>query len=1164
MIGSGKPPSKISEINKLIEGLQGRLLNNNASDEESEFLSRTLEELKARLKELYVGEVEGKLLGDGCQPGENQQENLQKNLQENISEQKRAYEALRNSEAELKLVADGVPLLISHVSSDLKYLFVNQPYADWFHLPKEKIIGRHISEILSPEGYEESKPCIKKVLSGEKATYNLVVQRDGLPHSLDVAFIPQLDEKGVVRSYYTITQDITERKRIEDELRRSEEKSRHLIKYAPTGIYEVDFHGPKFKDVNDVLCQYLGYTREELLSMNPLDLLDDKSKIIFQERIKKKLAGEEIDDSVEYAVKTKAGREYYVILRMRFTYKDGKPEGAVVIAHDVTERRRTEEALRCSKERFDFAMEATRDGLWDWDIQSGSVYYSPGYFTMLGYAADEFEPRVESWLGLVHPDDRENALLANQDCIEGRCENFEVEFRMRTRDGDWKWILGRGRAAARDSLGKAIRLVGTHADITERKQAEQALKESNQRFRDAIDNFPNVFVIYDADRRIQFVNSKGLDIMGLLEQDMIGRKDEEIFPPEMINSYLPALKRAVEIKMPQTIERTRTASMGGQVVIIDIIPLLDESGSIRRILGLSHDITERKRMEEDLRKARDELELRVAERTAELSLAKEDLEIMNEELQVELEQHRRLEAELVKAKEAAEEASRAKAAFMANMSHELRTPMNAVLGMTSILLEEPLIPEHRDFIETIRNSGSSLLALINDVLDFSKLDREKTELELQIFDLRRCIEEAIDLVAAKASEKGLDLAYIFEKNAPEAIVSDPTRLRQVLANLLGNAVKFTDRGDIVVVVSVDTSDHEVHFKVTDTGIGIPQDQTDKLFLPFSQVESSLKRNYDGTGLGLAISKKLVEMMGGQIWAESEAGIGSTFHFTIKAETAPDLNPQKPSAHPETQFAGKSALIVDDSKAIRKVLSRQAYLWGMIPMVAATGQDALDLIGTGGIYDVVILDMNLSGKDGITLAKEIRKRRIDLPLIALTSIGQRPSSELFVTYITKPIKPAHLHNTLACIFSGEPAGMKCQSQATDQISAGPLSVNSLRILLAEDNVSSQKVALEMLRKLGYRADIAANGVEVLQALERQSYDVILMDLKMPEMDGLEATRCIRERWPVAKQPRIIAITAYALEGDRDKCLVAGMDGYISKPVEIRELEDVLNKFFSNRE
>ncbi|MGA9099167.1 MAG: response regulator [Methanotrichaceae archaeon] len=509
-----------------------------------------------------------------------------------------------------------------------------------------------------------------------------------------------------------------------------------------------------------------------------------------------------------------------------------------------------------------------------------------------------------------------------------------------------------------------------------------------------------------------------------------------------------------------------------------------------------------------------------------------------------------MEEELMAAKEAAEEAVRAKAAFLANMSHELRTPLNSIIGFTSLLLEEPQSPEYKDWLEIMRTSGEALLALINDVLDFSKLEKEKTELELHPSDLRQSIEESLDLVSTKAAEKGLDLAYTMESNVPETIITDSARLRQVLANLLSNAVKYTDKGDVVVSVSSKPEEvgHGLHFAVQDTGIGMLRNQMSKLFQPFSQISLSCSRLNEGTGLGLAISKKLVELMGGRIWVESEEGKGSIFHFTIKAMA--DSESGKVPVEHQRKLAKRSVLIVDDNKTIRGILAHQTQSWGMIPIIASSGYEALDRVQKGVIPDVAILDVGMPDMDGIKLAEMIRRNQRNLPIIMLTSLGHHIPPGLSAASLAKPIKPMQLYDTLAGLFDGRPLQTQEHIQVVNHASITPL-----RILLAEDNVSSQMITQGMLKKLGYRADIVSNGIEVIQALERQPYDVVLMDLKMPEMDGFEATREIRQRWPNGG-PRVIAITAYALDGCKEKCLEAGMEGYIGKPVRMDELREAL--------
>ncbi|MDX1428799.1 MAG: response regulator, partial [Rhodothermales bacterium] len=687
----------------------------------------------------------------------------------------------------------------------------------------------------------------------------------------------------------------------------------------------------------------------------------------------------------------------------------------------------------------------------------------------------------------------------------------------RRRDGRWIQVNERKT----DEGG----IVAVYADISELKQAEEAARRSQELLATVLDHLPAPVYLRDLEGRFTLVNGAYEQVYNVTRDGVLGKTLNDIYPREFAELAKTQDREVIETREVHEYEIKVDQPDREHTFAVVRFPIADSAGELLGVCGVEHDITVRKLAE------------------AQLRMAKEEAEAANE----------------------------AKSAFLATMSHEIRTPMNGVIGMTSLLLNTELSSEQREYTEIIRSSSDDLLTIINDILDFSKIEAGKMEIERQPFDLRDCLETALDLFTSKASEKKIDLAYMVEEDVPSAIKGDVTRLRQILANLLSNAVKFTQEGEVVLSVSAKAigtpnpdstyPDYELRFAVSDTGIGIPPDRMDRLFQSFSQVDASTSRRYGGTGLGLVISKRLCEMMGGTMWVESEVGKGTTFYFTIRGQGA--LAPSRAYLHAvEPKLEGKRMLIVDDHPTNRVILTVQSREWGMLPTPLASPIEALECLARGERFDIAILDMQMAEIDGAALAKKIRERwgPTELPLVMLTSIGELQSDAEqsdFEAFLTKPIKPSQLYNVLVSIFADQPVPARLPPERHEKLFDAEMGNRlPLRILLAEDNVTNQKLALRILEQLGYRADIAANGLEVLEALERQSYDVILMDMQMPEMDGLEATRMIRQKILPGTGPRIIAMTANAMPGDRELCLQAGMNDYVSKPIRVNELVDAL--------
>jgi PAS domain S-box-containing protein len=664
-------------------------------------------------------------------------------------------------------------------------------------------------------------------------------------------------------------------------------------------------------------------------------------------------------------------------------------------------------------------------------------------------------------------------------------------------------------------------------------------------------------VVIDPDAKIRSVNKAICDLLGFKEEDLIGRDVSSLFSKEERTLKGTKLEKLIKEGSIANYEVNFKTKDGNKIpMILSGAVMRDKNGEIADIVCVAKDITERKQAEEALQTAKMETE------TANRALVN-----INAQLEQAISRANKMAME-------AEAANIAKSEFLANMSHEIRTPMNGVIGMTSLLLGTELSAEQREFTETIRTSGDSLLDIINDILDYSKIEAGKLDLEIIDFDLRVAMEEASDLVAGKAHEKGLEYVTIFSPDVPSLLCGDPGRLRQILINLVGNATKFTEKGEVVVKAALEdenTTHATVRFSVTDTGIGIPQDRMDRLFKSFSQVDSSTTRKFGGTGLGLTISKQLAELMGGRIGVESEKGKGSTFWFTAVFGKQSE-GKEKRTVVPD-DIRGKRILIVDDNATNRFLLREQLKSWECRYEEASSGEQALEelshALSDKDPFEIAIIDMHMPEMDGETLGQKI-KQDPDLKsttLIMMTSLGRRGDAKRleeigFAAYLTKPVKQSKLYDCLATV-----SGMQkevAKERPVEIVTRHSLSEDQKRrvcILLAEDNVVNQKVALLVLEKLGYSADAVANGKEAIKALEMIPYDIVLMDCQMPEMDGYEATGEIRNPNSEVLDHKVpvVALTANAMQSDREKCLKAGMDDFLSKPFKPQELSDMLEKW-----
>ena len=965
---------------------------------------------------------------------------------------------------------------------------------------------------------------------------------------------------------------------------------RTIIDLVPDSIYAKDLHMRKTL-ANRVDVMYMGLQSEdEALGKTDAEIYawqgDFATAIEHDRQVLE--SGQPVLNREEQIL-IDGGWRWLLTSKVPLRTAEGELIGLVGVGRDITERklsentmrelnqileaRVTERTLELQAER-DLArqvMESMGQGLVLYDLQGKGEYYNPAVFQILGYSPEDV--LTKGLFDVVLPEDHEIVREGLAQRLQGQAGSYEVH--MLAADGSIRDILL--TATPRWRNGQVMGGAVVMTDLTERKQAEQKLRKQYNTLAALHQVALDLLNRRDVDELLQTILNRAAELLdapfGVLALPQDAGLEVRVATPSMhhmigdLTGFDEGIAgKAFTTRQPQMVDHysswpdgvARYVQLGMTSALSMPILTAEEP---RGVLTLWRQEAERPFTPE---------QLQTTMLFGQLAAVALDNAQLYAEARRELAERTQAEAALRRAKDAAEAATRAKSAFLASMSHEIRTPMNGMIGMTELLLRTPDIsPEQRYFAETIRSSGHILLTIINDILDFSKIEAGKLELEYYPFQVRECVESVLEMLSFQAAQKHLELVCLIDLAVPEMVMGDSVRLRQVLVNLVGNAIKFTESGEVLVRVTVQDCLPEVNdenpltcilnFEVCDTGIGIPPTQLEHLFDSFSQLDASTTRKYGGTGLGLAISRNLVEMMGGEIHAQSQgvAGKGSVFSFTIRVDLVEHAAKPKPSWADLSGLRGKKLLLVEVNSMQRRALCELGEAWGLQMQVfkgEAAARDAAQRASQQGApFDVAVVDMG-SPEQSLELTVNLRQASSNLPVILLTTLIERSPDERdnqVAAFINKPMRASRLYDTLAQLIAG-PASARVQGQAESDLETGLAERLPLRILLAEDNQVNQELALFMLKMMGYSADLAQNGLQVLEKQRNQPYDVILLDIQMPEMDGMTAARHIVQEWPVERRPYLIALTASATREQRDECLAAGMSAFISKPISVKEL------------